>query len=222
MTILSPSQSKLVGLISTSISHGGQFCLVSSNPGYGMTTCLNEVRLRMESPFVLIADHPHLAGQDLIGQMYHSLRLDAEFRLSNGFPDLAVELLSIREISTIFIDDIDIFLIGNRAVTQALKQLVWLLTALPSTTFVVSCQSSSLCKLLDLTSGSCRPHAKLELGGFTSFQEYKSFFEIVLANQSSQEARKVSLRALYLETQGNLGDTFLRLFHPAYWSRSYY
>ncbi|VVQ35521.1 hypothetical protein PS943_04387 [Pseudomonas fluorescens] len=70
--------------------------------------------------------------------------------------------------------------------------------------------------MLDLRMGSPHSAEAFSLGGFQCLNEYKVFFKSILAENSKSEFANISLEELYLNTKGNLGDTFLRLFHPAY------
>lgn len=216
MIKLSPSQFATADSVLAALTRGGALCIVSSQPGFGLTTCMENIRSRVSNPFFTIADHPELAGLDLLGQLYNHLNIDTEFQAKSELPSFAIEIITLREISTIFVDDIDMFLCGERARRHTVHQLKLILTALPSVNIVISGLHTETSDMLELQVGSPRSAEAFSLDGFQGLNEYKVFFESILAENSQAEFADVSLEALYLNTKGNLGNTFLRLFHPAY------
>jgi hypothetical protein len=176
---------------------------------------MESIRSRLSNPICTIADHPELAGLDLLGQFYNHLNIDVEFQVKSELPGFVIEIVTLRGISTIFVDDIDMFLCGERARRHTVRQLKLILTALPSVNFVISGHAETT-NMLDLRMGSPHSAEAFRLGGFQCINEYKVFFKSILAENSKSEFANMSLEELYLNTKGNLGDTFLRLFHPAY------
>lgn len=215
MTMLSPSQFATANSVLAALTCGGALCIVSSQPGFGLTTCMESIRSRLSNPICTIADHPELAGLDLLGQFYNHLNIDVEFQVKSELPGFVIEIVTLRGISTIFVDDIDMFLCGERARRHTVRQLKLILTALPSVNFVISGHAETT-NMLDLRMGSPHSAEAFRLGGFQCINEYKVFFKSILAENSKSEFANMSLEELYLNTKGNLGDTFLRLFHPAY------
>lgn len=215
MTMLSPSQFATANSVLAALTCGGALCIVSSQPGFGLTTCMESIRSRLSNPICTIADHPELAGLDLLGQFYNHLNIDVEFQVKSELPGFVIEIVTLRGISTIFVDDIDMFLCGERARRHTVRQLKFILTALPSVNFVISGHAETT-NMLDLRMGSPHSAEAFRLGGFQCINEYKVFFKSILAENSKSEFANMSLEELYLNTKGNLGDTFLRLFHPAY------
>ncbi|WP_150658078.1 hypothetical protein [Pseudomonas fluorescens] len=215
MTMLSPSQFATANSVLAALTCGGALCIVSSQPGFGLTICMESIRSRLSNPICTIADHPELAGLDLLGQFYNHLNIDVEFQVKSELPGFVIEIVTLRGISTIFVDDIDMFLCGERARRHTVRQLKLILTALPSVNFVISGHAETT-NMLDLRMGSPHSAEAFSLGGFQCLNEYKVFFKSILAENSKSEFANISLEELYLNTKGNLGDTFLRLFHPAY------
>lgn len=216
MIKLSPSQFATANNVLAALTRGGSFCIVSSQPGFGLPTCMENIRSCINKPVFTIADHPELAGLDLLDQLYHHLNIDVEFQGKSELPSFAIEIVALREISTIFVDHVDIFLSSEGARRHTLRQLKCILTALPSVNIVISGLHSDTSDMLELCGCSAHCVQTFSLDGFRDFNEYKFFFESILAENSHAEFADVSLEALYLNTKGNLGDTFLRLFHPAY------
>ncbi|MFL9812878.1 hypothetical protein D7241_06435 [Stutzerimonas sp. VN223-3] len=216
MIKLSPSQFATANSVLAALTRGRAFCFVSSQPGFGLTTCIENIKSRLSNPMFTIADHPELAGLDMFAQLYHHLNIDLEFQAKNKLPGFAAEIVSLREISTIFVDDIDMFLCGESAKRRTVQQLKCILTALPTVNIVISGRHEEAWEMFELF--ECSPHCveAFSLDGFQDFNEYKVFFDSILAENSKTKLTDVSLKALYLDTKGNLGDTFLRLFHPAY------
>lgn len=216
MIILSPSQYATANDVLAALTRGGSFCLVSSEPGFGLPTCMGYVRSRLTKPIFTIADHPELSGLDLLGQFYHQLHIDVEFQGKNKIPDFVVEIVNLREVSTIFIDHIDVFLGSESARRRTTQQIKSILTALPSVNIVISGLDSDTSVMLNLRGCSSHCAQTFSLKGFRDFNEYQVFFESILAGHPRAEFANVSLEALYHQTKGNLGDTILRLYHPAY------
>lgn len=216
MIILSPSQYATANDVLAALTREGSFCFVSSEPGLGLSTCMAYVRSRLAKPIFTIADHPELSGLDLLGQFYYQLHIDVEFQGKNEIPDFVVEIATLREVSTIFIDHIDIFLSNESARHRTIQQIKSILIALPLVNIVVSGLDSDTYAMLDLQGCSLRFAQVFSLKGFRDFNEYQVFFESILAGHPPAEFANVSLEALYHQSKGNLGDTILRLFHPAY------
>lgn len=216
MIILSPSQYATANDVLAALTREGSFCLVSSEPGFGLPTCMAYVRSRLAKPIFTIADHPELSGLDLLGQLYHQLHIDVEFQGKNEIPKFVVEIVTLREVSTIFIDHIDIFLGNESARRRTIRQIKSILIALPLVNIVVSGLHSDMSAMLDLQGCSLHFAQTFSLKGFRDFNEYQIFFESILAGYPLTEFANVSLEVLYHQTKGNLGDTILRLFHPVY------
>lgn len=216
MIMLSPSQYATANDVLAALTREGSFCLVSSEPGFGLPTCMAYIRSRLAKPTFTIADHPELSGLDILGQFYHQLHIDVEFQGKNEIPDFVIEIFTLREISTIFIDHIDIFLGNESARRRTIQQVKSILIALPLVNVVVSGLDSDTSALLDLQGCSLHFAETFSLKGFRDFNEYQVFFESILTGHPFAEFANVSLEALYHQTKGNLGDTILRLFHPAY------
>ncbi len=216
MIMLSPAQYATANEVLAALTLGGSFCLISSEPGFGLPTCMEYVRSRLTTPVFTIADHPELSGLDLLGQLYHQLHIDSEFQGRKEIPGFVVEIVTLREVSTIFIDHIDIFLGNESARRRTIQQIKSILTAFRSVNIVVSGLDSDISTMLGLRGSTSHSAQTISLKGFRDFSEYLVFFESILAEHSSALFADVSLEALYNDTKGNLGDTFLRLFHPAY------
>lgn len=138
------------------------------------------------------------------------------FKEKKEIPAFVIEIVTLREISTIFIDHIDVFLVSESARRRTVHQIKSILTALPSVNIVLSGLESDISAMLDLRKCSSHCTKTFSLKGFRDFNEYQFFFESILAGHPRAAFANVSLEALYHQTKGNLGDTILRLFHPAY------
>lgn len=216
MIMLSHSQYATANDLLTALKRGSSFCIVSSEPGFGLTTCMEYVRSRLRKPALIIADHPELAGLDVLGQLYQELYIDIEFQNKKEIPAFVVEIVALREVSTIFIDHIDMFLGSEGAKRRTVQQIKSVLTAFPSVNIVVSGLDSDVSVLQGLDGCTLHCAQLFSLKGFRDFNEYEFFFESILARHPRTSFTDVSLEALYNDTKGNLGNTFLRLFHPAY------
>lgn len=216
MIMLSPAQYATANDVLAALAPGGSFCLVSSEPGFGLPTCMEYVRSHLTKSAFTIADHPELCGLDLLGQLYHQLHIDSEFQGRKEIPGFAVEIVTLREVSTIFIDHIDIFLGNESARRRTTQQIKSILTAFPAVNIVVSGMDSDISTMLGLRGSTSHCAQTFSLKGFRDFSEYLVFFEAILTEHPCTLFEDVSLEALYNDTKGNLGDTFQRLFHPAY------
>ena len=141
---------------------------------------------------------------------------DIEFQNKKEIPAFVVEIVALREVSTIFIDHIDMFLGSEGAKRRTVQQIKSVLTAFPSVNIVVSGLDSDVSVLQGLDGCTLHCAQIFSLKGFRDFNEYEVFFESILARHPRTSFTDVSLEALYNDTKGNLGNTFLRLFHPAY------
>ncbi|WP_141232954.1 hypothetical protein [Pseudomonas sp. Irchel 3A7] len=213
---LSPSQLIAVNAISGALACEGTLCHVLSQPGFGLTTCLNYMKHRSLRPVMCIAEHPDLSGLDLLGQFYDCLGLDIEFQEKVGIPRFVVELFFLRNFSTIYIDDFGIFSLSESSKRRSIIQLQWILGALPKTNVVISSNGEGSLELLKVSTLCQYSYRCVELSGFLDLVEYKDFFESVIAERSGAEFCRQTLDHLFRVTEGNLAKTMLRLFHPAY------
>ncbi|GLO59446.1 hypothetical protein PPUJ20066_54820 [Pseudomonas putida] len=218
---LAPFQAVAVKSVVSALKDGSVVCHLMSDPGNGLTTCTNAVLSQITGSTVFVGDHVDLAGLDLLGQFYEEIHVDFEFQPQSGVPALVTELCAMKGDPTIFIHDFEKFALTALAKEKSLKQLGWLLKALPDSSFVIVSSPDYQAEMVGLCRAHERAYSPVELGSFADRTEFTAFFEAFIDQKSGlgRAADKLLLHDIYHRRNGNLAWTMLELFHPGYRSQ---